>query len=326
MNRTDRMLAIVLELQAHGRRRAEDLAATFETSKRTIYRDLQALSEAGVPLVAIPGLGYSLMEGYFLPPLSFSAGEATMLLLGSDVMAESFDASFRAAAQMASRKITQVLPAALRAEVQSLQESIHFLTVGVGSKSGERLLPLRQAIVECRAVRFGYYARHRSAGRIDTPISRDVDPYALAHVGEAWYLTGFDHLRQEIRTFRLDRMEGLIPLDRTFTRPTGFRLRREPVEDHAIQVRALFAPEVARWVREARSFFVVAEEEVEDGLLLTLRIRQESELVPWLLSWGQQVRVLEPASLRRRLYQEATAMLALHRDLEMSVREISETL
>src|SRR5690349_23695534 len=86
MNRTDRLLAIVLELQSAGRRRAEDLAATFETSKRTIYRDIQALSEAGVPLVAIPGQGYSLMEGYFLPPLTFSAGEAAMLLLGSEVM------------------------------------------------------------------------------------------------------------------------------------------------------------------------------------------------------------------------------------------------
>src|SRR5215475_1446884 len=88
MNRTDRLLAIILELQGKGRQRAEDLAATFETSKRTIYRDIQALGEAGVPVVSIPGLGYSLMKGYFLPPLSFSTDEATMLILGSDLMAQ----------------------------------------------------------------------------------------------------------------------------------------------------------------------------------------------------------------------------------------------
>src|SRR5215471_12100981 len=105
MNRTDRLLAIVLALQARGRQRAEDLAGLFETSRRTIYRDIQALSEAGVPLVAVPGQGYSLMEGYFLPPLSFTADEATMLLLGSDVMAQRFDASYRRAAQSAARKI-----------------------------------------------------------------------------------------------------------------------------------------------------------------------------------------------------------------------------
>ena len=105
MNRTDRLLAIVLELQRKGRQRAEDLAETFETSKRTIYRDLQALGEAGVPLLAIPGQGYSLMEGYFLPPLSFSTVEATMLLMGADFIAQHFDAQYRQAAVTATAKI-----------------------------------------------------------------------------------------------------------------------------------------------------------------------------------------------------------------------------
>lgn len=67
MNKTDRMLAIVLELQRKGVVRAEDLASVFETSVRTIYRDIQALSEAGVPVVGATGQGYSLVKGYFLP-------------------------------------------------------------------------------------------------------------------------------------------------------------------------------------------------------------------------------------------------------------------
>lgn len=72
MNRTDRLLGVLLELQRCKRVRAEDLAALFETSKRTIYRDIQALCETGVPIIAQAGQGYSLVEGYFLPPLSFS--------------------------------------------------------------------------------------------------------------------------------------------------------------------------------------------------------------------------------------------------------------
>src|ERR1700686_4268255 len=123
MNKTDRLLAIVLELQGKKRQRAEDLAATFETSKRTIYRDIEALCEAGVPIGSIPGQGYSLMQGYFLPPLSFSTEEATMLLLGSDFMAQNFDAQYRAAAQSASRKIEGVLPGRLRGDVRYLQQS-----------------------------------------------------------------------------------------------------------------------------------------------------------------------------------------------------------
>src|SRR5437660_10811080 len=128
MNRTDRLLAIVLELQGKGRQRAEDLAATFEISKRTIYRDIQALGEAGVPLISMPGRGYALMKGYFLPPLSFSADEATMLLLGSDFMAQNFDAQYRLAAQSASRKIEGVIPEKLREEVRYLQNSIRFVS------------------------------------------------------------------------------------------------------------------------------------------------------------------------------------------------------
>jgi len=127
MNRTDRLLAIVLELQGRGRRRSEDLAATFEVSKRTIYRDVEALCQMGVPVVSVPGRGYSLVEGYFLPPLRFTTDEAILLTLGSDVMAQSFDAEYAQAAESAVRKITGALPEELRDEVQSLQESIRFL-------------------------------------------------------------------------------------------------------------------------------------------------------------------------------------------------------
>src|SRR5438874_10755218 len=137
MNKTDRLLAIVLELQGKGRQRAEDLAETFETSKRTIYRDIQALCEAGVPLVAVPGRGNALMEGYFLPPLSFTADEATMLLLGSDFMAQHFDAQYRQAALSAGRKIAGVLHERQRGEVDYLQSSIRFISMGMTGSSGE---------------------------------------------------------------------------------------------------------------------------------------------------------------------------------------------
>ncbi|MCA1722951.1 MAG: YafY family transcriptional regulator [Thermomicrobia bacterium] len=205
MNRTDRLLAIVLELQRAGKRRAVDLAATFETSTRTIYRDMEALSEAGVPVVAVPGRGYALMEGYFLPPLSFRTDEATMLLLGSDVMAQQFDAQYRAAAQSAAAKIEGVLPEKMRDEVRSLQESIRFFAPGDPAEH-ETLLHLRRAILDRRTMRFRYTARIPSEP--EPPVYREVDPYALIHVGGTWHLTGYDHLRQDLRTFRLDRIEG----------------------------------------------------------------------------------------------------------------------
>lgn len=310
MNRTDRLLAIVLELQARGRQRAEDLAATFETSKRTIYRDIEALSEAGVPLVAVPGQGYSLMEGYFLPPLTFSSDEAAMLLLGSDVMAGSFDRQYRAAAETAGRKIAGVLPDGLRVEVAALRESILFIPARATPE--ERFLSLlRGAILERRAVRFRYHTRHRADGSGD-PTTREVDPYTLVHLQGAWYVTGHDGLRGQVRTFRLDRMEELTELERTFTRPEGLQVPRPRGDDRSVEVRALFAPEVARWVRESRSFFTTAEADTPEGLLVTLHVRQASQILGWLLGWGRQVRVLTPASLRCTIAAEARTLLAAH--------------
>lgn len=309
MNKTDRMLAIVLELQGKGRQRAEDLAETFETSKRTIYRDIQALCEAGVPLISTPGQGYALMQGYFLPPLSFTTEEATMLLLGSEYMAQNFDAQYRDAAQAASRKIAGVLPERLQADVRYLQQSIRFIVPEPpgGEVEREKLQKLRRAILERLTVRFHYHTRY---GQDDQPSqnTREADPYGLVYFANAWHLVAYCHLRQGQRNFRLERMDDLELLDLSFQRPADFKMEKPTGEARLIIVRALFDHEIARWVHEARPYSTISEEETPDGLLLTFAVRQESEIRHWLLSWGGHVRVLEPESLRQRLLAEAEAM------------------
>jgi predicted DNA-binding transcriptional regulator YafY len=312
MNRTDRLLAIVIELQARGKRRAEDLAATFEVGKRTIYRDIQALCEAGVPIISTPGQGYTLLEGYFLPPLRFSTDEALILLLGGDMMAQSFDAEYRMAAQSAGRKIAGALPEALREEVRSLQERIRFFAEGGAGDYAERLRTLRRAIVGRHSVRFGYRARQSQDGASAHSV-READPYGLAHVSGTWYLVAYCHLRKDIRNFRVDRMDQLAVLSHSFDRPPDFRLeRRDDPRRRRIVVRALFDHATADWVREARSFYTIAEEQREEGLLITLRVRQEEDILSWLLSWGARVQVLEPESLRRRIVEEATQIARKH--------------
>lgn len=316
MNRTDRLLAIVLEIQGRGKVRAEDLADIFETSKRTIYRDIQALGQAGVPLMSTPGRGYALMEGYFLPPLSFSADEATLLLLGSEVMAQSFDAQYRAAAESASRKIAGVLPEKQRAEVEYLQNSLRFIVSSRHARDDEqaKLQQLRRAIIERRTVRFHYQRRH---GDDDTNIEapREADAYGLAHVGDAWYLTAYCHLRRGMRNFRLDRIDDLTLLDKTFSRPADFNMQLERKRELGSRVvRALFDKGVARWVLESPSFFMVAQEETADGLLVTLHIKHERDVLQWLLGWGRHVRVLEPASLQRLMAEEAEALWTAHKN------------
>ena len=279
MNRTDRLLAIVLELQGKGKQRAEDLASTFEVSKRTIYRDIEALSEAGVPVAAAPGQGYKLVEGYFLPPLSFTAEEAIILILGGQVMQGSFDAQYQAAAESAGRKITGVLPDRLKDEVRYLLSSIRFVTPGGlpnATPTDRTLQSMRSAILDRHTVRFVYHTRHRKGESVSTgPEPRKVDPYGLIHVRGSWYMAGYDHERREKRTFKLDRIESFVVLKEMFTRPAEFKIEQGPQEDRNLIVKALFDAEAARWVRESPSFFTVAEEPIEGDLLITLKVRHE---------------------------------------------------
>lgn len=319
MNRTDRLLAIVLELQRNGSRRAEDLAATFETSKRTIYRDVQALCESGVPVVAQAGIGYSLVEGYFLPPLSFSTDEATMLLLGSKLVADHFEAQYREVSQSASRKIEVVLSEKLRGEVNFLRDSIAFVAPEtLASNASAKFLPtLRRAIIEQKTIRFHYHTRY-SMDRSNAKKTREANPYSLVHYGDAWYLNGFCHLRQELRQFRLDRMSDLELLDQSFIRPADYKMEPPEDNDRNVIVRAIFDPDAAPWVRESRSYYITEMQDDPEGhpgcLLVTMKAHVESELVSWLLSWGAKVDVLEPESLKRRLADAAKKIYEKYSD------------
>lgn len=308
MNKTDRLFAIILELQARGQCRAEDLAAAFEVTRRTIYRDVQALSEMGVPVVAVPGQGYSLMDGYFLPPLRFTADEATMLSFGGEFVSHHFDAQYRAAALSGMRKLQAVLPDKLRAEVEYLRDNIKFIPQEeLSPEQTSVLATIRRALLERKTLRFDYFARFGDEQR---PLQRrTVNPYAIANIETDWFLVGYDHARKALRNFRLARVEKVELLDRTFERPENFVMRDEFDPTRTVTLRVLFDPAVARWVRESPDYFITQMQDTRDGLLVTLKVRHEREALQWLLGWGSQVRVLETNTLRELLRVQAEKML-----------------
>ncbi len=314
MNRTDRLLAIILELQAKRWQRAEDLAATFEISKRTVYRDMQALAESGVPVVSVPGQGYSLVEGYFLPPLSFSPDEAILLLLGGDVMTQNFDAQYRAAAQSATRKIEAVLREQLRAEVQDLKAGLRFVRLNAKPATPELLQQIRRAILQRHRLSIDYETRYTDTDVTRT--TREVDPYALIHIDRTWYLVAYCHLRKDIRYFRIDRIDALQILNMTFERPAELNLLSHESDERELFVRVLFSHHIKRWVREDPSFYVISMEDHPDGLLVTLTVRHERDVLQWLLGWGASMRVLEPQSLQQLVIEQAQAILQNHQIAE----------
>lgn len=312
MNKTDRMLAIVLELQQRKVVRAEDLASIFETSVRTIYRDIQALSEAGVPVMGAPGQGYSLMAGYFLPPVMFTAEEAVALLIGTDFIEQRFDAGYGLKAQASRKKIESILPEPVRADASRVRKTMRLLAPGNKATSGEEkdyVGMVRQAILEERKVEF-HYVKKMSDSKSDRKSFRSAAPYGLAFLQGSWTLVAWCDLRQGIRHFRLSRMKELRVLEERFEMPPDFDLEDyRPPDDRNLRVRILVNPEIADRVKETGNYYVETVEECEDGLLVSFRVRRPEEILQWVLGWGSNVVVLEPDSFRDRVRDEAEKML-----------------
>ena len=311
MNRTDRLLAIVLELQGRDLVTADELAQTFEVTKRTIYRDIQALNESGVPVVSAAGQGYWLMEGYFLPPVSLSPDEAIMLILGSDIMAQSFDAQYKHAAESASRKIEALLKENVQKEVIYLKNNIRFISPDLQAYwHVPDLLPqLRRSIIEQRTI-FMHYTK-KAFRKEGESSERYVDPHSLIHYNGTWMLSAFCHLRQNMRMFRLNRIHKLALTNNSFIRQEDFNVHKlhEP-NNRDISVELLFDKSISDWVKERPTFFMTQFEDCPEGLKVTLTARSIEETLAWVLSWGTKVQVLKPESLKERVKEELKTMLA----------------
>ncbi|PWW02421.1 putative DNA-binding transcriptional regulator YafY [Paenibacillus cellulosilyticus] len=312
MNKTDRLLAIVLELQGRKVVRAEDLAALFETSVRTIYRDIQALSEAGVPITGTTGAGYSLMEGYFLPPIRFTIEEAVTLLIGTEFIEQRFDDDYRNRANMARRKIEVTLSDSVRSEASRIRKSLRLLAPGkqaAESNERENLDKIRRALLDGRKISFHYSKRiaDSTGGRHS---ERTAAPYGLVLVEGSWMLVARCDLRQDIRHFRLSRMAELIELDERFELPPHFDLREyTPLDDRHLRVCLRFDHDIADKVKESNYHYIEDAKEHQDGLDVVLRVRLQDEVLQWVLGWGAGVIVLEPESFRNRIREEAQKML-----------------
>src|SRR5216684_1680361 len=307
MNRTDPLRPSALEMHTKRKHSREAPALTSKVSEKTPADDMQAVSEAGVPIIGIQRKGYLLARGYFLPPLRFTTEEALILALGSDFMGHTFDDQYRTAAEAAYRKIDAVLPDTLRQEVSYLSTNISFFAANpLDEKQREYLCQLRSALAERRTVHFHYTKKKATSSEATL---REVDPYSLARLANDWLLMGYCHLRQDLRVFRLGRIDNLKLLERQFQRPADFKPDWIAAsEEREVVVTALFDQEVAHWVQESRPFSVVAAEHTPEGLRLSLRVRDERDIFQWLLSWGKQVRVLSPESLRALMRQEIAHM------------------
>ena len=212
MNRIDRLFGILTLLQSRKYVSAEMIAEKFGISVRTVYRDIKALGEQGVPVSFEPHKGYFVVQGYFLPPVSFSSDEANALLLMETMVNAFSDKSIQTHYSSALQKVKAVLRTTQKEQVDFLTNHIKLQIPACIQNDYAHLSLLQQAISSRTILEIGYQNSNSEVSR------RQVEPIGLVFYAFNWHLIGWCHLRQDYRDFRVSRILHVLCTSAPFTK------------------------------------------------------------------------------------------------------------
>jgi predicted DNA-binding transcriptional regulator YafY len=314
--RADRLLSILLLLQTHQRLTAGDLAKRLEVSERTIHRDMEALGIAGVPVTAERGTGggWRLLEGYRTNLTGLTGAEIQALVLArpSRLLA---DLGLRQAADAALLKLLAAMPAMTRHAAEYARQRLHVDGAGWhdAAEAVPYLLPIQEAIWQERRLRLTY---QRGDG---ATVERQAGPLGLVAKSGVWYLVAA--VEGELRSYRVSRVQGVEATDAAFTRPPDFDLAaywqqstadfKANLPRYPVTLRA--DPAIISAMRYADRYARIEEvgpPESDGWVRLSMRFEEEHNACEYVLRFGPQVEVVEPASLRELVIQAAQGILA----------------
>ena len=209
IKRISRLTAILTQLQTTRRLTAAGLSEKFGVSTRTIYRDIKALEKAGVPVLTEEGKGYTLMEGYRIPPIMLTEKQANALILAEQLVLKNKDASFVKDYSEAIDKIKSILRYTTKDKANLLADRTQYKQVINQERNSSNLSDLQNALTNYQLVKIYYTNKEGIA------TNRLIEPFALLSA-ENWYLIAWCRLRTEFRFFRLDRIEKMQTLEENF--------------------------------------------------------------------------------------------------------------
>ena len=317
--RADRLLSILLLLQIHGRLTAQELAERFEVSRRTIYRDMDALSGAGIPVMAERGNGggWSLLDGYQTNLTGLNQAEIQTLFLPvpEQLLA---DLGLNRASEAALIKLLTALPSMQRRDAEYIRQRIH-IDIHGGDRSDEDVsfLPLLQeAVWQERRLKLRYQL---STGPMVEPL---LDPLGLVAKGSIWYLVA--HFDTQINVYRVSRIVDASIIDQPVHRPDDFDLAQFWIESsvkyHAsrprypvrARVAAIFWPKIRQRLRWYISQAKNSAVQGDNWLEVEFEFETADEACGFLMALGAKVEILAPVSLRDQLVMLAEEVLNIY--------------
>ena len=303
MNRIDRLTAILIHLQTKRVVKAEEISERFGMSLRTVYRDVKALMEAGVPIGSEAGKGYFIVDGYHLPPVMFTQDEASSMLLAGKLVDKMADKSVRGAYESAMHKIKSVLNESEKDHLQNLESHIEvFLRSRYEVKEtagfpDHFMSDIQRAVAKKEVIRIDY------SNNEDIETKREIEPIGLFYYSMGWHLIGWCRLRNGYRDFRADRIKSLVTTGQTYEGRNLISLKEyfeSMFSANANLSRAIVVFDKS--VLRGRPLYgSITQTDLGDKIRAEFMIDSTNYLAKWLLMYGTAIEVEEPESLRNTL-------------------------
>ncbi len=310
MNRIDRLTAILIQLQTKRIVKAEEVAERFEISLRTVYRDVKALMEAGVPIGSEAGKGYFIVDGYHLPPVMFNQEEAGSMLLAGKLVEKMTDKSVRKAFESAMHKIKAVLKESEKDHLENLNSVVEVHYTPWRRKPdlpNHFITDIQKAVANKEVLKLIYYSSKKET------TEREVEPIGLFFYSGAWHLIGWCRLRKSYRDFRSDQIKELTMTGKNFDGKNLISLQEYfkhfAEGNHGlIKVKLSFSKEVV----EFKSFYgAINERDLGDRVQVEFLMDNLENAIRWLLHFGTNAEIDEPEELKSLMAQR-TEELFVH--------------
>jgi predicted DNA-binding transcriptional regulator YafY len=315
ITRANRLIRLLVLLQSGRRLDVEGLTRDLGVSRRTVFRDLEALIQAGVPCFYDHQEGtYRVDRSFFLPPVHFTLAEALAILLAARRFIPRQVAPDYEAALTAAGKLETLLPQSIQTQCGSYLDSIEVKWAPTVPADAVSSLfdTIQRALHARRKLRLTYDSFYEG-GEIQTVLH----PYRIVFVTRAWYVIGYSERHEEVRTFKFDRVVGTETLDAAYEGAEAFSLKdyfgnawRMIRGDQRHHVRIRFSPKVAGNVEEVIWHSTQQTKNLPDGsLLFEVDVDGVDEMSWWVLGYGKEAVVEEPAALRALIQSHAQAVL-----------------
>ena len=303
MKRLDRLNAILIQLQSKRVVKSAEIAERFGISQRTVYRDIRALEEAGIPIGAEAGTGYFLMENFQLPPIMFTNEEASAILLGEKLVEKMSDEQIRKHYQSAAFKIKAVLKPTDKDYLEKLHEKVSVYNwANIDGKSGRLFLDeIQKALVNKQVLEVLYQKKNSAESSL-----REVEPIGLCNYGSRWHLFAWCRERSDYRDFRLDRIKNLRITEKRYTEKQHISIEefieRTSSHERNANITIIISSDRKKIIDESKYFYGFQEEENIGG---TFRMKFANNELPgfagWLVGTRSLAQVVEPPELQEIL-------------------------